>query len=99
MATPRVKTTVLRIYDQVNLALWAALAALVIFFVIVAVPQIPRSRAQAEAARAAAREKEDTFYCRRWGLDEGRALYARCMRDLIVFRRNVEQQFDEDSLP
>lgn len=99
MAEPRPRTTALRIYDQINLALWAALVAFVLFCAVVIAPRMPRTRAEAEAARAAAREQEDAFYCKRWGLREGSATYARCMSDLIQFRLGVEQQLDDESLP
>lgn len=99
MTDPRVRTTALRIYDQINRALWAALVAFVIFLAFVIVPQMPRYRADAQAARAAAREREDAFYCKRWGLREGTAGYSRCMTDLLELRRSIEQQLADDVLP
>lgn len=99
MADGRVKGIVLRIYDQVNLALWSALVAFLIFCAFVIAPKMPRYRADALAARAAARESEDAFYCRRWQLSEGTASYARCMSDLLEFRRSIERQLADDSLP
>ena len=99
MAQQSLRTVALRIYEQVNLALWAALVALVIFCAVVIVPQMPRTRADGQVARAAAREHEDAFYCKHWGLSDGTPTYAKCMTDLITFRRSIEQQRDDESLP
>ena len=99
MADRRIKTTVLRIYDQVNLALWAALVAFLVFFVFVIAPQVPQTQAVAQAAQAAAREQKDAFYCKRWGLAEGSVRYARCMSDLLQFGRSIERRLADDGLP
>lgn len=99
MTDSRARTSVLRLYDQINLALWAALVAFLVFCAFVIAPQMPRYQAEAQAARAAAREQEDAFYCRRWGFGEGTATYARCMSDLIAFRHSIERQLADDSLP
>lgn len=99
MADRHPKTTLLRIYDQVNLALWAALTAFLIFFALVIVPQMPHHQADAQAARAAAREREDAFYCKRWGLAHGSEKFSKCMTDLIELRRSIDTQFSEDLLP
>jgi hypothetical protein len=99
MIHSRSRATVVRIYNQVNLALWAALAAFLLFCAFVIVPQMPRTQAEAKAARVAAREREDAFYCKRWGFAEDTAAYAGCMSDLIALRRSVEQQLADESLP
>lgn len=97
MAGSRAKTTVRRIYDQVNLALWAGLVGFAIFCAFVIVPQMPRYRA--EAARANAREQADALYCKRWGFAEGSAAYVRCMSDLLELRRSIERQLDDEAVP
>lgn len=99
MAGSRAKTTVRRIYDQVNLALWAGLVGFAIFCAFVIVPQMPRYRAEAEAARANAREQADALYCKRWGFAKGSAAYLGCMSDLLELRRSIERQLDDEAVP
>ena len=99
MANRRFRPTALRVYEEVNLALWAALIAMLIFFAFFIAPHIPQYQADAEATRLADRERQDTLYCKGWGLDQKSANYTKCMSDLIELRRSIEAQFSEDLLP
>jgi len=61
-----------RIYDHVELALWASLLAGVAVFAVFVVPGLPAAQQRNEAERVAAFEHECEFYCTKWGLGEAR---------------------------
>jgi hypothetical protein len=90
-----------KVYDHVNMALWASLCAVIIFFVLFVAPNVSAYNAEYETDRATQHEIEHDFYCRRWGMLPGTTRYGRCKSDLGQFRRSVEQQVSEelDMLP
>jgi hypothetical protein len=92
----RWRMVVEKAYDQVNLALWAGLCAVLIFFALFVAPNIPASRAKYSHFKAAQDETEHEFYCKRWGMLPGTMKYQQCMADLLQFRRSVEKQVVED---
>jgi hypothetical protein len=91
------KVTLLgRIYDHVELALWASLVAGVAVFAVFVVPGIPAAQQRSEAERLAAFEHECQFYCTKWGLQHGTPRYAACISDLHQFRTSVVKQIAAD---
>ncbi|HET9618765.1 MAG TPA: hypothetical protein VHL34_13690 [Rhizomicrobium sp.] len=85
-----------RIYDHVELALWASLLAGVAVFAVFVVPGLPAAQQRNEAERVAAFEHECEFYCTKWGLERGTHRYATCVSDLHQFRTSVAKQLAAD---
>jgi hypothetical protein len=91
------KATLLgRIYDHVELALWASLVAVVALFAVFVAPSIPAAQQRSEAERVAAFEHECDFYCTKWGLKQGTRRYSACISDLHQFRASVVKQLAAD---
>ena len=85
-----------RIYDGIELALWASLIAGLVVFALFIVPGIPAAQQRAAAARAAEFEHECDFYCSKWGMPAGTRRHDRCMSDLKQFSRAVIKRLEED---
>lgn len=85
-----------RIYDNVELALWAGLVAGVAAFAVFVAPGIQAALQRNEAQQAAAFERECDFYCTKWGLAHGTRRYSACVTDLHQFRTSVLQQSAAD---
>ena len=91
------KATLLgRIYDNVELALWASLVAGVAVFAVFVAPGIPAAQHRSEAERLAAFEHECEFYCTKWGLPHGTRRFSACVSDLHQFRASVLKQLTAD---
>ena len=60
-----------RLYEHVELAMWASLVAGLIVFALFVVPGIPAAQHRIEVARSAAFEHQCDFYCARWGMPAG----------------------------
>lgn len=97
MKTIRSREILSRIYDEVHAALWAGLAAFLIFFMVVIVPKLPEARAKAESQRILEIAAEHSFYCNKWGMGVGTKGYAQCIRDLQVFRAVVEKRVADET--
>jgi hypothetical protein len=87
-----------RIYDGIELALWAALIAGLAVFALFIVPGIPGAQQRSAAARAAEFEHACDFYCRKWGMPAGTRRHEQCMSDLKQFRREVVTRLEEDDM-
>jgi len=85
-----------RLYDHVELALWASLIAGVAVFAVFVVPGLPAAQQRSAAERLAAFEQECQFYCTKWGLERGTRGYATCVSDLHQFRTSVVKQLAAD---
>jgi hypothetical protein len=96
MAVGRTSTLLGRLYEHIELALWASLIAALVVFALFVLPGIPAAQQRAEAAQAAAFERECDFYCARWGMPAGTRRHAQCMSDLRQFRANVVKALAED---
>jgi hypothetical protein len=81
-----------RIYDHVEIALWAGLVAAVAAFAVFVVPGLPAAQQRSEAERLAAFEQECHFYCTKWGLEQGTRRYSTCVSDLRQFRTSIVRQ-------
>jgi hypothetical protein len=85
-----------RIYDAIELALWAALIAGLVVFAVFIVPGVPAAQQRAATARAAAFDRECDFYCSKWGMPAGTRRHERCMSDLKQFSRAVIKRIEDD---
>lgn len=87
-----------RIYDAIELALWASLIAGLFVFALFIVPGIPAAQQRSAAARAAAFEHECEFYCSKWGMPAGSRRHEGCISDLKQFSRAVIKRIEEDDV-
>ncbi|HEV2629181.1 MAG TPA: hypothetical protein VGV41_11095 [Pseudolabrys sp.] len=96
MNDDRIWPLVGRIYDGIELALWASLIAGLVVFALFILPGIPAAQQRNAAARAAAFEHECDFYCSKWGMPADTRQHARCMSDLKQFSRAVIKRIEDD---
>ncbi len=87
------------IHDFINTALWAALAAATIYFVVMVIPAIPEARARWEARRIHEINEEYNYYCRNLGMGLGLPHHDECILNLQEFRTKVEQRIIAEDLP
>ncbi|HXD46984.1 MAG TPA: hypothetical protein VN655_17810 [Pseudolabrys sp.] len=91
------RTTLIgRVYDNVELGLWAMLVAGLIVFVAFVAPGVPAAQQRNAAEQLAAFEHECSFYCSRWGMAPGTRQYTKCMADLHQFRDSIVKQAASD---
>ena len=81
-----------RLYVEIETALWAGLAAFVIFFCALILPNIPANVAKAQADRALEIVHENQRYCEKWGMKRGTQAHIGCTIDLQQLRNDIEQR-------
>ena len=86
-------TVVQSIYDLVHLALWATLAAFVVFFLAFIAPRLPESAARAEALRIQEIAQENEGYCAKWQMGLGTKMHDQCLLDLQALRWKIQKRF------
>jgi hypothetical protein len=97
MLSPKTWTVIHCVYDNVHAALWAALCAAVLMFLIVVVPQMPKLQAAAETKRLLDVMAENRDYCHKWGMAAGSAKQAQCILDLQRLRAKIKHRIAEES--
>ncbi len=85
--------TVQSIYDNVQMALWAILAAFVVFFLAFIAPKLPEAAARAEALRIHEISQENEDYCAKWQMGAGTKMHDQCISDLQELRMKVQNRF------
>jgi hypothetical protein len=85
-------TLVQSIYDYVHLALWATLAAFVVFFLAFIAPRLPEAAARAEALRIQEIAEENEGYCAKWQMGLGTKMHDQCISDLQELRWKVQDR-------
>ncbi len=85
-------TIVRSIYDSVHLALWATLAAFVVFFLAYTVPRMPAAAARAEALRVQEIAQENEGYCAKWQMDLGTKMHDLCLSGLQELRWKIQDR-------
>ena len=81
------------IYDYVHLALWATLAALVLFFVAFTLPRLSEAAARAEKLRIEEISQENKSYCAKWQMGLGTKMHDQCLLDLQALRWKIQKRF------
>jgi hypothetical protein len=81
------------IYDYVHLALWATLAAFVVFFLAFIAPRLPEAAARAEALRIQEISQENESYCAKWQMGLGTKMHDQCISDLQELRWKAQNRF------
>jgi hypothetical protein len=85
-------TFVQSIYDDVHLALWATLAAFVVFFLAFIAPRLPEAAARAEALRIQEIAQENEDYCAKWQMRLGSEMHDQCISDLQELRWRIQDR-------
>jgi hypothetical protein len=85
-------TLVQSIYDYVHLALWATLAAFVVFFLAFIAPRLPEAAARAEALRIQEIAQENEGYCAKWQMGPGTKMHDQCILDLQELRSKIQDR-------
>jgi len=85
------RETVSRIYDNVEIALWAMLLAFVIYFGAFIVPKLPEIQAQQERIRVEEIAVENASLCEEMGTKWGTDKYTQCLLAVGAFRTKVEK--------
>ncbi len=97
MTSEKTRTVVHRLYDEVNLALWATLVAFVVVFVSFLALELPQARAKIEAARVLKISAENRAYCEKWGMRAGTRAQAQCVLDLQELRARIRQRLVDET--
>ena len=84
------------IYDTVHLALWAILAAFVVFFLAFIAPRLPEAAARAERLRIQEITQENEEYCAKWQMGLGTKMHNQCISDLQELRWKVQNRFADE---
>jgi hypothetical protein len=93
MKSNRTLAIIRSIYDYVHLALWATLAAFVLFFLVYTVPRLPEAAARAEALRIHEISQENEDYCAKWQMGLGTKMHDQCILDLQELRWKAQNRF------
>jgi hypothetical protein len=83
------------IYDYVHLALWAILAAFVLFFLAFVAPRLPEITARAERLRIQEISQENEDYCAKWQMGLGTKMHDQCISDLQELRWKAQNRLAE----
>jgi hypothetical protein len=97
MNANKVHSSVGKIYDYVNIALWATLTAFILYFAAFVAPNVPEARAQAERLRIQEIASEYNHYCQKWGMPTGTPSNPQCVLDLQAFRAKVEKRIADEN--
>lgn len=92
MKTDRTMALVRAVYDEVHLALWAALIAFLLYFAVFVAPKVPELRASAEAAQLQQIAAQNEAYCAKWRMGPGTSMHGDCLSDLGQLRTDIQNQ-------
>jgi hypothetical protein len=76
----------------VHLALWATLAAFVVFFLAFIAPGLPEAATRAEALRIQEIAQENEGYCAKWQMGLGTKMHDQCISDLQELRWKIQDR-------
>ena len=82
MNSDKIWESVSRIYDDVEIALWALLLSGTIFFFAFTVPKLPQIWARAETIRSQEIAAENARYCEKLGMTAATQKYEQCLLTL-----------------
>ena len=96
MRPSKISELIGRVYDYVEVALWATLFAFVIYFVVFTIPNMREIRAQNERTQVQEITVENALYCEKFGMKVGTEKHNQCLLDLAEFRTKVEKRMHDD---
>jgi hypothetical protein len=95
MKSFKTREIVSRVYDNVEIALWAMLLAFVIYFVAFILPKLPEIQAQQERIRVEEIGVENASLCEELGTKRGADKYNQCLLAVGAFRAKVEKRLND----
>ena len=95
MKTFRVRKIVERAYDNVKIALCAALFAFVMYFIAFIIPNLRMISAQNQIIRLKEITSENASICEKLGMKLGTEKYNQCLLDVGAYRLKVETHIYE----
>ena len=90
--SPKTREVVSRVYDHLEVALWAILFAFVIYFIAFVLPDISQTQAQRQIIRVQEIAAENETFCEKLDLKRGTSKYNQCLLDIAQFRLNTEKR-------
>jgi hypothetical protein len=90
--SPKTRETVSRVYDHIEVALWAILFAFVIYFIAFVMPDVSETQAQRQIIRVQEIVAENEAFCEKLDLKRGTSKYNQCLLDIGQFRLNAEKR-------
>ena len=97
MKSSKARELVSRIYDNVEIALYAMAFAFVIYFVAFILPKVPEMQAQWQRIRAEEIAAENASLCLKLDTKRGTEKYNQCLLDVGAFRMKVEKRIAEEN--
>ena len=92
MNPDKILESVSRIYDKVEITLWALILLGTICFFAFTVPNFLQIWARVEGIRAQAIAAENALYCEKLGMTTATQTYEQCLLTLGEFRLKVEKR-------
>lgn len=96
MNSDRAMAVLRLVYHEVEVALWAALTAFLVYFAVFVAPKLPTLHAAAEQRRLEDIAGENEAYCAKWGMGPATAMHNECVADLQQLRAEIEDRFAEE---
>jgi hypothetical protein len=90
--SPKTRETVSRVYDHIEIALWAILFAFVLYFVAFLMPNVSETQAQREIIRVQEIAAENEAFCEKLDIKRGSNKYNQCLLDIGQFRLKAEKR-------
>jgi hypothetical protein len=96
MKSSKILEIIASVHHNMELALWAVLAAFVIYFGVFIVPKFPAIAARHQRIRAQEIAAENASLCKKFDRKTGTEKYNQCLLDVGAFRFKVEKRiYDE----
>ena len=90
--SPQIREIARRIHHSIEVALWAALFAFVIYFTAFVLPKIPEIQAQRARVEVLEIGAENASLCEKLNIKRGTDDYNQCLLDVGAFRSKVEKR-------
>ena len=85
-----------RVYDNIEIAMWAMLFAFVIYFITFILPKLPETAAQRARVRVEEIGAENAALCEKLSIKRGTDGHNQCLLDVGEFRWKVEKRFSDE---
>jgi hypothetical protein len=85
-----------RVYDNIEIAMWAMLFAFVIYVITFVLPKLPEIQAQRTRVRVEEIGAENASLCEKLSNKRGTDKYNQCLLDVGEFRSKVEKRANDE---
>lgn len=93
--SPKIREIARRIHHNIETALWAALFAVVVYFIIFVFPKMPEIQAQNARVEAIEIAAENASLCGKLHIKRGTDDYNQCLLDVGEFRLKVGKRISD----